>query len=67
MITAAQCKTYLSECEMLGTKADISIQRATAILAVRRAWVVLAQQVARYDAVRTKKTVAPCQQPRPDK
>jgi hypothetical protein len=29
MITAAQCKTYLSECEML--------QRATAILAVRRA------------------------------
>lgn len=51
MITAAQCKTYLSECEMLGTKADISIQRTTAILAVRRAWVVLAQQVARYDAV----------------
>jgi hypothetical protein len=41
----------LAECRALGTAPDISIHRATAIMAVARAWTVLAQHVAHYDAI----------------
>jgi len=47
MITSAQGDTYLNECRLLGTAPDISMKRATAIMAVGRVWTVLAQHRAR--------------------
>jgi|GEM_PF-2667762 len=52
MISTTQCKTYASECQHLGTVFDISIERATALLAMSRSWNVLANQMQRYDAIR---------------
>ena len=51
MITSEQCKTYLTECEVMGTSAEISIERATAIMGVCYALVALAQRLKRYDDV----------------
>jgi hypothetical protein len=51
MITSEQCKTYLSECEVMGTSPEISIQRATAILGVYHALAALTQRLKRYDGV----------------
>jgi hypothetical protein len=51
MITAAQCKTYLTECEAAGTAPEISIQRATAAMAICHALITLAHHVAHYDAI----------------
>jgi hypothetical protein len=51
MITAAQCRTYATDCQHRGIAAGISIRRATALLAMSRSWSVLANQVERYDAI----------------
>jgi hypothetical protein len=51
MITFEECKENLAECKKLGTAPEISVRRATAIMAVCRAWVVLGREVLRYDAV----------------
>ena len=51
MITSEQCKTYLSECEVMGTSPEISSQRATAILGVYHALAALTQRLKRYDGV----------------
>jgi hypothetical protein len=51
MITSEQCKAYLDECRELGSARDISNQRATAIMAICRAWITLSREVARYDIV----------------
>jgi hypothetical protein len=51
MITSEQCKTYLTECEVIRTSPEISIQRATAVMGVHYALVVLAQRLKRYDGV----------------
>jgi uncharacterized protein related to proFAR isomerase len=58
MISADECKTRLIDCQTLGTSADISIERATAVMAVCRAWVVLGGAVARYEAVVLKERSA---------
>jgi hypothetical protein len=34
MPTAEQCKTYATEYQVLGREADISIQRATALMGI---------------------------------
>jgi hypothetical protein len=51
MITSEQCKAYLAECRELGSAPDISSRRATAIMAICRAWVTLSREVAVYDIV----------------
>ena len=51
MITSEQCKAYLTECEVMGTSSEISIERATAIMGVCHALVALAQRLKRYDGV----------------
>jgi hypothetical protein len=51
MITSEQCKTYLDECRELGCVRNISNQRATAIMAICRAWIMLSREIARYDIV----------------
>jgi hypothetical protein len=51
MITSEQCKAYLDECRELGRAPDVSPRRATAIMAICRAWVMLSREVARYDIV----------------
>jgi hypothetical protein len=52
MISTTQCKTYAAECQHLGLVFDISIERATALLAMSQSWTTLADQKERYDAIR---------------
>jgi hypothetical protein len=47
MITASQCKTYSTECRQLGMERDISVQRATALMAMANAWNSLEHQTER--------------------
>ncbi|MEA2979011.1 MAG: hypothetical protein QOF91_3712 [Alphaproteobacteria bacterium] len=51
MITSEQCKTYLTECEVMGSSPEISIQRATALMGICHALAALAQRLKRYDGV----------------
>jgi hypothetical protein len=51
MITSILCKNYLAECRSAGADPDISIKRATAIMAVCSALITLEMRLARFDAV----------------
>jgi hypothetical protein len=51
MITLPQCDSYANECRSLATSPDCSIQRATALMAVCRAWLMLREHLARYHAI----------------
>lgn len=51
MITIVQCKDNMRECKQLGIAPEISIQRATAIMAICNAWTALERHVARYEAI----------------
>jgi hypothetical protein len=51
MTTSMLCKTYLAECRLAGGDHDISIERATAIMAVCSALITLETRLARFDAV----------------
>jgi RecB family exonuclease len=42
MVTEIQCRIYAAECERLGVARDISIQRATALMAMANSWQRLA-------------------------
>ena len=47
METAKQCRAYAAECQLLATKADISIRRATLLMNISRSWKSLANQLDR--------------------
>jgi hypothetical protein len=51
MITSGQCEAYLEECRELGVTRNISNRRATAIMAICRAWITLSREVAGYDII----------------
>jgi hypothetical protein len=51
MITSTLCKTYLAECRLAGGDHDISIERATAIMAICSALITLEARLTRLDAV----------------
>jgi hypothetical protein len=51
MITAAECKARLVECQVLGTDPDIPMRRAVAIMAVCHAWSVMSRAVAEYEFI----------------
>jgi hypothetical protein len=45
MPTAQQCKTYAAEYKRLGMETDISIRRATLLMAISQSWATLANQL----------------------
>jgi hypothetical protein len=45
MVTQAQCRSYAEDYRQLGMAADISIQRATILLAISQSWTTLAIQL----------------------
>ena len=47
MQTAQQCRAYAAEYQLLATKADISIRRATLLMNISRSWKSLANQLDR--------------------
>ena len=51
MLTSPQCKAYATHCQQLGSAAEISIQRATILMAMSRSWTTLANQMLRYDTI----------------
>jgi hypothetical protein len=51
MPTAEQCKTYAAQYQLLGREADISIQRATALMGISLSWTTLASQLDRLSAI----------------
>jgi hypothetical protein len=51
LISAAQCRDYTVECERLGKAADISIERATALISMAHSWDQLAEDMALYEAI----------------
>jgi hypothetical protein len=51
MLTAQQCRAFASNCVTLGADTNISIQRATILLAMSRSWTSLANQIDRYEAI----------------
>ena len=51
MIIASQCKIYATDCQQLGLAGDISVQRATILMAMSRSWTTLANQMLRYDTI----------------
>jgi len=51
LISAAQCRDYTVECERLGKAADISIERATALISMAHSWDQLGEDMALYEAI----------------
>ncbi len=51
MITAAECRAHSEECLDLGTVRNISVQRATILMAMAQSWDQLASQRDRYGAI----------------
>jgi hypothetical protein len=51
VLTSSQCKIYATDCQQLGLTAEISIQRATILMAMSRSWTTLANQMLRYDTI----------------
>jgi hypothetical protein len=51
LFNAAQCRACAVECERLGKAADISIERATALISLANSWDQLAEDMARYEAI----------------
>jgi hypothetical protein len=51
MLTSPQCKIYATDCQQLGLATDISMQRATILMAMSRSWTTLANQMLRYDTI----------------
>jgi hypothetical protein len=51
MLTSPQCRIHAMDCQQLGLAADISIQRATILMAMSRSWTTLANQMQRYDTI----------------
>jgi hypothetical protein len=51
MQTAEQCRTFAAEYQHLGREADISIQRATALMGISNSWTVMAYQLDRLSGI----------------
>ena len=51
MLTAQQCRAFASNCVTLGADTNLSMQRATILLAMSRSWTTLANQIERYETI----------------
>jgi hypothetical protein len=56
MQTAQQCRAYAAEYQLLATKADISIRRATLLMNISRSWKSLANQLDRLSDLTKEET-----------
>jgi hypothetical protein len=61
MPTAQQCKTYAAEYKRLGMETDISIRRATLLMAISRNWATLANQLDHLTVIMKRKASRPPQ------
>jgi hypothetical protein len=59
MVSAAECRAYSTEYENLAKAPDISIQRATLLLAMANSWARLADQTERLDLFILEETKSP--------
>ena len=51
MITLKQCVARLSDCEALAAKGELTLRRATAVLAVCHTWLALRDAVRKYKTI----------------
>jgi hypothetical protein len=51
MVTQVQCRSYAENYRQLGRTAEISIQRATILMAISQSWATLAFQLDRLAAI----------------
>ncbi len=56
MVTAQQCTAHSMECKVLSGGRNVSIQRATVLMAMARSWLGLANQTERYEAIVKQET-----------
>lgn len=59
MITQAQCKCYAEDYQSLGRAAEISVQRATTLMAISQSWTRLAGQLGRLAAIEAEEEAKP--------
>lgn len=50
-LSEAECRFYAADCERLAKAHDISIERASAVIAMAHSWETLAEDTARYEAI----------------
>jgi hypothetical protein len=51
MLSAEQCRDYAKDCVTLGGDKSISLQRATALMAMAKTWSTLANDIERYGRI----------------
>jgi hypothetical protein len=51
VVTADDCKAHVIECLRLRNTGEVSAQRVSVLVAMMKSWVVLANQIERYDAI----------------
>jgi hypothetical protein len=51
MVTPDDCRAQVTECLRLRNTGTVSARRVTALMAMMASWVVLANQIERYEAV----------------
>jgi hypothetical protein len=58
MISLEDCKAYLSECQALAAEGKLSLRRATAVMAVCDAWLVLRDAIFTYETIAAEEDAA---------
>jgi hypothetical protein len=51
VVTADDCKAHVIECLRLRNTGEVSAQRVSVLVAMMKSWVVLANQIERYEAI----------------
>ena len=51
IMSEEQCRAYAADCLRLAKATDISLERATALMSIAHSWDMLADDMARYEAV----------------
>jgi hypothetical protein len=51
IVTADDCRAHVSECLRLRNTGTVSARRVTALMAMMATWIVLANQIERFEAI----------------
>jgi hypothetical protein len=51
IVTADDCRSHVIECLRLRNTGEVSAQRVRVLVAMMKSWVVLANQIERYEAI----------------
>jgi hypothetical protein len=51
IITADECRAHVIECLRLRNTGEVSARRVSALMAMMKSWVVLANQIERYETI----------------